>query len=76
MSILNVPSEEIVRYAEMLSIESSIQKDLVFEALEESFDNAIRKKFGLDYNISVKVNKKDGTINVSKLLEVVENDKN
>ena len=71
MSNLNIASSDILKYIEMLSSERNIQKDHVFQALESAFEDAVRKKFGKDYQISVNINKKDGVINIIKKMQVV-----
>ena len=49
MTALNIASEEVLQYVENLAIEKNIQKDLVFQALEDSFNDAVKKKFGSEY---------------------------
>jgi N utilization substance protein A len=71
MTALNIASEEVLQYVENLAIEKNIQKDLVFQALEDSFNDAVKKKFGSEYELISSVNKKTGVISIKKRLEVV-----
>jgi len=72
MSAINIASDDILKFTEMLAVERNIQKEQILHALEKAFEEAIKGKFGADYNIVVNVNRKDGIISVSKALEVVE----
>jgi N utilization substance protein A len=75
VSLLTTPSKELLQYAEMISNERLINQDLVFKALEDAFVATIQDTVCKEFDVSVKINRKDGSIGVSKLLKVVDSSK-
>jgi N utilization substance protein A len=72
VSLLTTPSKELLQYVEMIANERLINQDLIFDALEDAFVKTVHDTTCREFRVSVKINRKDGSINVSKLLEVVE----
>ena len=69
---IKVIREEMLQVANNVAQEKSINKDLVFEAMEMALEKAARVKYGFERDIRVNINRESGDINLSSYLEVVE----
>ena len=63
---------ELLRIAEAVANEKSIDKDLVIESMESAIQKAALTKFGNDNSIEVTIDREKGEIKIQKVLEVVE----
>ena len=63
---------EILKVAELVSQEKGIDKDIVMEALEESFEIIGKSKYGMDNNIKAEIDRITGNISLSHIKDVVE----
>ena len=63
---------EILKVAEVVSQEKGIDKDIVMEALEESFEIIGKSKYGMDNNIKASIDRITGNISLSHIKDVVE----
>ena len=64
--------EEMLQVANNVAQEKSIDKDVVFEAMEMALEKAARVKYGLERDIRVQINRETGDIKLNSYLEVVE----
>ncbi len=63
---------ELLRIAEAVANEKSIDKELVIESMESAIQKAALTKFGNDNSIEVTIDREKGEIKIQKVLEVVE----
>ena len=64
---------ELLRIVDAVANEKSIDKEIVIGSMESAIEKAALTKFGYNNNISVKIDRETGEINIQKVLEVVEN---
>ena len=69
---IKVIREEMLQVANNVAQEKSIDKDVVFEAMEMALEKAARVKYGLERDIRVQINRETGDIKLNSYLEVVE----
>jgi N utilization substance protein A len=58
----NVMSTELMRIVDGLARDKNIDKDLVLEDLETAMETAVRKKYGADEEVEVKIDRLNGEI--------------
>ena len=63
---------EILRVAEAVASEKSIPVEAVMEAIEMGVKTAAKKKYGAEYDIAVKMDRKTGEFKIYRRHEVVE----
>jgi len=63
---------ELLRIAEAVANEKSIDKELVIESMETAIQKAALTKFGNDNSIQVTIDRETGEIKIQKVLEIVE----
>ena len=63
---------ELLRIAEAVALEKSIDKELVLSSMESAIQKAALTKFGNDNNIEVIIDRESGDIKIQKVLEIVE----
>ncbi|MBN9542363.1 MAG: transcription termination/antitermination protein NusA [Alphaproteobacteria bacterium] len=68
----NFANIEIIQIAESVARDKMIPKETVLQAMESAIQVASRKKYGMEHNIKVNIDPKNGSINIFKLQEVVE----
>ena len=61
---------ELVQTAENIAQEKGIEKELVFEAIEKAISKAGKVKYGNDYDIRGRIDRKTGKISLARYLEV------
>ena len=66
---------ELLRIAEAVAIEKSIDKELIIDSMENGIAKAARSKFGTENEIIVKINRESGEIEIYRKLIVVDVDK-
>ena len=64
---------ELLRIAEAVALEKSIDKELIINSMETAIQRAAYSKFGFENAIEAKINREDGSIKIHKVLEIVEN---
>ncbi len=72
MEVKSIPRLELIQVAETVSREKSIDKEEVITAMEEAIEKAARSKYGLERDIRVNIDRKNGSINIAQFIEVVE----
>ena len=63
----------MLQVANNVAQEKSIDKDSVFNAMEQALEKAAKVKYGAERDIRVSINKETGDIKLNSYLEVVEN---
>ena len=64
---------DLLRTIDQVSRDKGIDSKLLIEALEEAVRSAVRKKFGIDYELEVSFNREIGEVEVFEFKEVVDN---
>ena len=64
---------ELLRIAEAVALEKSIDKDLIINSMETGIAKAARSKFGTENDIVVNINRDNGDIEIYRKLIIVEN---
>ena len=67
---------ELLRIAEAVALEKSIDKDLIITSMETGIAKAAKSKFGQDNEIKVNINRDNGDIEIFRRLIVTENPEN
>ena len=63
---------ELLRIAEAVALEKSIDKELIIDSMETGIAKAAKSKFGSENDISVKINRDSGEIGIFRKLQIVE----
>ncbi len=76
--MLNQTSDklELIRIAEAVALEKSIDKELILSSMELGIVKAAKSKFGLENNIKVTIDRSTGNISIYRVLTIVENPTN
>ena len=64
---------ELLRIAEAVAIEKSIDKEIILNSMETAIQKAAKTRFGSENDIRAKINRESGDITLHKALKVVEN---
>ena len=64
---------ELLRIAEAVALEKSIDKELIISSMETGIAKAAKSKFGSDNEIKVEINRDNGDIGIFRKLLIVEN---
>ena len=67
---------ELLRIAEAVALEKSIDKELIIDSMENGIAKAAKSKFGQENEIHVKINRDNGDIEIYRKLLIVENPMN
>ena len=67
---------ELIRIAEAVALEKSIDKELIINSMETGIAKAAKSKFGQDNEIKVSINRDNGDIEIFRRLVVAENPEN
>ena len=67
---------ELLRIAEAVALEKSIDKELIISSMETGIAKAAKSKFGQDNEIKVMINRDNGDIEIFRKLIVRENPEN
>jgi len=67
---------ELIRIAEAVALEKSIDKELIINSMETGIAKAAKSKFGQDNEIKVLINRDNGDIEIFRKLIVAENPEN
>ena len=72
----NIARPELLQIAESVAREKSIDQEIVIEAMEQAIQSAGKRKYGQELEIRAGINRKNGEIELARVLkvsEVVEN---
>jgi len=64
--------QELLRIAEAVAIEKSIDKEIILNSMETAIQKAAKTRFGSDNDIRAKIDRESGDINLHKVLKIVE----
>ena len=67
---------ELLRIAESVATEKSIDKEIVLSSMESAIQKAAKTKFGSENNIKAKIDRESGDISLHKVLTIVEKPEN
>ena len=67
---------ELLRIAEAVALEKSIDKELIIDSMETGIAKAAKSKFGQENDIKVLINRDSGDIGIYRKLVIVENPEN
>src|SRR5210317_1817170 len=67
---------ELLRIAEAVALEKSIDKELIITSMETGIAKAAKSKFGQDNDIKVLINRENGDIELFRKLVISENPEN
>ena len=67
---------ELLRIAEAVALEKSIDKELIINSMETGIAKAAKSKFGQENEIKVEINRDNGDIGIFRKLIIVENPEN
>ncbi len=67
---------ELLRIAEAVALEKSIDKELIIDSMENGIAKAAKSKFGSENDIKVLINRDNGDIGIFRKLTIVENPEN
>ena len=67
---------ELLRIAEAVALEKSIDKELIIDSMENGIAKAAKSKFGPDNEIKVLINRDNGDIGIFRKLTIVEKPEN
>jgi len=67
---------ELIRIAEAVALEKSIDKDFIISSMESGIEKAAKSRFGPENDIKVEIDKTNGDINIFRKLKIVENPTN
>jgi len=67
---------ELLRIAEAVALEKSIDKELIIDSMENGIAKAAKSKFGSENEIKVLINRENGDIGIFRKLVIVENPEN
>ena len=67
---------ELLRIAEAVALEKSIDKELIINSMETGIAKAAKSKFGQDNEIKVQIDRENGNIEIFRKLIVVEKPEN
>jgi len=65
-------SKEILTVVDVVSNEKGVDREVIFEALESALASATKKKFGLDWDVIVIINRDNGNYQAYRKWRVVE----
>ena len=63
---------ELLRIAEAVALEKSIDKELIINSMENGIAKAAKSKFGSENEIHVQINRESGDISIFRKLQIVE----
>jgi len=63
---------ELLRIAEAVAIEKSIDKEIILSSMEIAIQKAAKTKFGSENNIRAKIDRESGDISLHKVLTIVD----
>ena len=67
---------ELLRIAEAVAAEKSIDKETILSSMESAIQKAAKTKFGSENDIRAKIDRESGDINLYKVLTIVEQQEN
>ncbi len=67
---------ELLRIAEAVALEKSIDKEIILTSMEAAIQKAAKTRFGSENDIRALINRESGDITLHKVLKIVEKPEN
>ena len=67
---------ELLRIAEAVAVEKSIDREIILTSMESAIQKAAKTKFGFDNDIRAIIDRENGNISLHKVLKVVQTPEN
>ena len=67
---------ELLRIAEAVALEKSIDKEIILTSMEAAIQKAAKTKFGSENDIRAKIDRESGDISLHKVLTIVDSPEN
>ena len=67
---------ELLRIAEAVATEKSIDKEIILNSMESAIQKAAKTRFGSENDIRAKIDRENGDISLHKVLKIVEKPEN
>ena len=67
---------ELLRIADAVALEKSIDKEVILSSMESAIQKAAKTKFGSENDIRAKIDRDSGDIGILRILKIVENPEN
>ena len=67
---------ELLRIAESVAMEKSIDKEIILSSMESAIQKAAKTRFGYDNDIRAKIDRESGDISIHKVLTIVQSPEN
>ena len=67
---------ELLRIAESVAMEKSIDKEIILSSMESAIQKAAKTRFGSDNDIRAKIDRESGDISIHKVLTIVQSPEN
>ena len=67
---------ELLRIAESVAMEKSIDKEIILSSMESAIQKAAKTRFGFDNDIRAKIDRESGDISIHKVLTIVQSPEN
>jgi len=68
--------QELLRIAEAVASEKSIDKEIILSSMESAIQKAAKTRFGSDNDIRAKIDRESGDISLHKVLKIVQSPEN
>ena len=72
MSFVSMPRQDLLLAIDSLAQEKQIDREIVIESLEAAIAKIAKHKYGEEFNITAEIDRKNGSIHVKRLFEVIE----
>jgi N utilization substance protein A len=75
--IMSMPRQDLLLGVQSIATEKMIDEEVVFDSLEQALVKIAKQKYGEEWNIAVKIDRKNGAIFVKRMFDVIsDEDKN
>lgn len=72
MSFVSMPRQDLLLAIDSLAQEKQIEKNVVIESLEAAIAKIAKHKYGEEFEITAHIDRKNGSIHVNRLFEVIQ----
>ena len=72
MSVVSMPRQDLLLAIDSLAAEKQIDRDMVFASLEAAIAKIAKHKYGEEFNITASIDRKNGSIHVKRMFDVIE----
>jgi len=72
MSFVSMPRQDLLLAIDSLAQEKQIERNVVVESLEAAIAKIAKHKYGEEFDITATIDRKNGSIHVKRLFEVIE----